>query len=376
MTRQTFHWSSLRPNGRRIGAIARVETQRLINDPALLIIIFLLPIVQILLYGYAINLNPQHVRLAMASDDVTLTQPATDQIRASSAVKLVGPVGAPGAAEKAVRTGHALIGVEVRKASDGKPVSVHVFADAGNPQTVGRALVELQTGVWKSVAQNYAADDAPKMDVRWIHNGRASADIPDSWSVTPGLVGVIVMITMLFLGSFTLVRERENGSWETLLATPVTPIDALIGKLSPYLVIGLGDTLILLGLTHVLFGVDLPPATWALVAAAPLFAASYLILGFSFSAIAHNQLQAAQGAVFFYLPSLMLSGFLFPFEGMPKWAQVVGSWMPLTHYVEATRDVLIRGRGAEAVWTEMVPVLAFTVVVSVVAMIAYRRRLD
>jgi ABC-2 type transport system permease protein len=364
---------------RRVAAIARVEAKRLVNDAMLLSIIFFLPVFQTLLYGYAINLNPQHVALAIASDDRDMVQPALDQLRGSAAVRVVGAVGPPGSARAAVLQGRALIGIEAKKPEATEPVTVKIYADAGDPATVGRALAALDAGVWRGIARNYAktyaAEEPPRVEALWLHNGVATATVPDSWSVSPGLIGTIVMISMLFLGAFTLVRERETGSWETLLATPVTPLDALVGKLTPYLVIGIADTVVLLGLIHFLFDVPLGAGAWALVLAAPLFAGSYLIMGFAFSAVAQNQLQAAQGAVFIYLPSLLLSGFMFPFEGMPAWAQTIGEGMPLTHYLRATRDVLIRGRGPEAVLEHSGPILIFTAVATVLAVLAYRRRL-
>ena len=364
---------------RRVMAIAKVESKRLINDPMLLSIIFLLPVFQILLYGYAINLNPQHVRLAVAADDRTLVQPAVDQLRGNAAVRLIGPVGAPGSAKLAVLNGKALIGIEAQKPQATEPVIVTLYADGGDQQTAGRALAALDAGVWKSIASNYAktyaSEEPPKVEALWLHNGTATSSVPDAWSISPGLIGTIVMVTMLFLGAFTLVRERESGSWETLLSTPATPLDALVGKLTPYLVIGVAHTAILLLLVHVLFGVPLNNGAWALILAAPIFAGGYLIIGFTFSALAQNQVQAAQSAVFIYLPSLLLSGFMFPFEGMPRWARIVGEAMPLTHYIRATRDVLIRGRGAEAVWDHTPPIMIFTGVVTVLAILAYRRRL-
>ncbi|HEY3813630.1 MAG TPA: ABC transporter permease [Caulobacteraceae bacterium] len=365
---------------RRVGAIAKVESKRLVNDVFLLSIIFVLPVVQTLLYGYAINLNPQHLPLAIASNDRELVQPAVDQIKLSKIVYLTGPVGAPGTAERAVRNGTALIGLEARAPQGTTPLTVTVYADAGDPQTVGHALASIEAGLWRGVArnyaQNYAAETPPDVKTAWVHGAASSPEVPDSWFVTPGLIGNIVMISMLFLGAFTLVRERESGSWETLLAMPVTPMDALMGKLTPYLAIGTLNTVILLVMVKFLFGLPLPPAAWALAAAAPVFAASYLILGFACSALAQNQLQAGQAAVFIYLPSLILSGFLFPFAGMPRWAKIIGEILPLTHYVRASRDVLIRGYGPMSVVTHMEPVLLFTVGATALAVFAYRRRLS
>jgi ABC-2 type transport system permease protein len=364
------------PNLRRIAAIATVEAKRLVGDRMLLGLLLLLPIVQVMLYGYAINLNPQHLKVALATNDAHAIQPMLDQAKGERAIDLTGPVGGPGSAEQAVRSGKAVIGIEADRRPDGQPPRVQVFADAGDPQTVREALAVLQTRIWKGVADNYAGEQAPAVDVRWLSRNASSPTINLGWSVAPGLVGMIVMITMLFLGALTLVREREAGSWESLLATPVTPADALIGKLAPYLVIGVFDTVVLLLAVHWLFDLPLPPSTWALVAAAPIFAGAYLILGFAFSAIAQTQMQAAQGAALFYLPSLLLSGFLFPFEGMPAWARALGYAMPLTHYLRATRDVLIRGAGPLNVAEHMVPVLVFEIVASAVAILAYRRRLD
>lgn len=366
----------MRPSLRRIAAVARVESLLLITDRALLSIILVMPIVQILLYGYAISFNPRHIPFALAANDVEAAQPALDMLGKNQAVRLIGPVGQPGSAEAAVKSGAAEIGLELRKSAPGVHASAQVFADAGDPTTVAPATGVIETRIWREIARNYAAEDAPDVSIRWVHNGTTSASVNDGWSVAPGLVGMIVMISMLFLGSFTLVREREHGSWETLLATPTTPADALLGKLAPYLAIGLFDTVILLGLVHLLFAVPLPGATWALVALAPLYAGAYLILGFTFSAMARTQMQAAQGAIFFYLPSLLLSGFLFPFQGMPGWARAIGEAMPLTHYLRATRDVLIRGRGPEAALAEAWPILLFGAIAVVFALAAYRRRLD
>ncbi len=366
----------MRQTLRRIAAVARVESLLLITDKALLSIILIMPIFQILIYGYAINFNPRHIPFALAADDVEAAQPALDMLGKSDAIRLIGRVGRPGSAEAAVRTGKAEIGVEIRKSGVGGHASAQVFADAGDPTTVWPAARAIETRIWREVARNYAAEDVPDVGVRWVHNGTSSATVNEGWAIGPGLVGMIVMISMLFLGAFTLVREREHGSWETLLATPTTPGDAMLGKLAPYLAIGVTHTVILLGLVHVLFEVPLPPSTWALVALAPFYAGAYLILGFAFSALARTQMQAAQSVVFFYLPSLLLSGFMFPFRGMPAWARAVGEAMPLTHYLRATRDILIRGRGAEAVLAEAWPILLFGAVSMAFALLAYRRRLD
>jgi ABC-2 type transport system permease protein len=357
---------------RRCLAVARVESLGLLADRAALVLIFILPVLQILLYGYAISLEPKHVPIAIATSEPHLVQPAIETIRDNPSVMLVGGLGPPGSARTAVAQGRALIGVEVGRDPSTRTVEVRIIADAGDPAEARPVVGALTLGVWRRTAELYAEDQAPSVVTVWLHDPTGDS----IWDITPGLVGAIVMITMLFLGALTLVRERERGSWESLLATPVRPAEALVGKLAPYLVIGVVQTVCLLAIVHALFGVPLPPSTWALVAATPLFVSSYLVLGFAFSALAQNQIQAVQASGFSYLPSVLLSGFMFPFDGMPRWAQAVGEAIPLTHYIRATRDVLIRGLGPGAVWGHMGPILAFTVVAFFIAVVSYRRRLD
>jgi len=356
----------------RTVAVARVETVLILRDRAHLALIFLLPIFQILLYGYAIGLEPRHVTLALATDEPQLVSQSIDAISSTPVLTLLKPVGPAGSAQKAVEDGRAEVGVEVGRDPTTHGVAVRILADSGDPAEVRPALAVLQVGLWKTVAETYAQDQTPIVSTIWLHNAKDD----NAWMIAPGLIGMIVMVTMLFLGAITLVREREHGSWETLLATPVRPTEALLGKLTPYVVIGELQTIGLLLIVHGLFHVPLPPATWALLAVTPLFLGAYLIMGFAISAVAQTQIQAVQAAVFCYLPSLMLSGFMFPFNGMPDWAQKAGNVLPLTHYIRATRDILIRGQSAAALWPDLLPIAIFAAGAGVVAIACYRRRLD
>jgi ABC-2 type transport system permease protein len=210
------------------------------------------------------------------------------------------------------------------------------------------------------------------VNIEWLYNPEGRT----AWTIVPGLAGVIVMISMLMMGALTLVRERERGSWEALLATPVDAIDALVGKLSPYVIIGTVQAGVVICIARWLFDLPVTGDLWPLLIAVPLYSAAHLIVGFAFSALADSQLQAIQGAVFFYLPSMLLSGFMFPFQGMPAWAQSIGQTLPLTHFVRATRGVLLRGEGASLVAREMAPVALFTLAAAALALMAYRRRID
>jgi ABC-2 type transport system permease protein len=247
-----------------------------------------------------------------------------------------------------------------------------VVVDATDPGAVRPALAALETAYWQKRATTFSLDDRPSVDVDWLYNPQRRT----AWTIVPGLVGVIVMISMLMLGALTLVRERERGSWESLLATPVDALDALVGKLSPYIAIGTAQGMVAVCLAQLLFDLPARGGIWALLAAAPVYATANLILGFAFSALAESQMQAMQAAVFFYLPSMLLSGFMFPFQGMPGWTRAIGEVLPLTHFVRVARGVLLKGQDAAVVAQEMWPVALFGLLAAVLALTAYRRRLD
>jgi ABC-2 type transport system permease protein len=361
-------WFSLR----RAAALFRVEARQLLFDRSALMLIFGLPVLQIVLYGYGVSFIPKQVPVAVSTNDAAVALQAPVTLADQDMMRLAGPVGQLGDAQRAVLRGEALVGMDITKASSDSPMQVQFFADGSDPATIRPVLVSLNAYIWRKAAQYYGDERAPLVSTRWIFGEPER----EAWAVSPGLVGVVVMVSMLFLGAMSLVRERERGTWESLLATPIRAAEALVGKLAPYLVIGVLETALLLLLVHWLFGVPLPASSLALVAASPLFAGSYLLLGFIFSALAQTQLQAVQGAVGVYLPSLLLSGFLFPFSGMPQWAKWVGEALPLTHYLRASREILLRQAAPQSVLTHLVPIAAFTAVTVIVAVLAFRRRFD
>jgi ABC-2 type transport system permease protein len=362
---------------RRMMAVARIETMRLMRDRVAISLIALVPAVQIVLFGYAVNLDPKNVPIAIAGADVSSVERAARIVRETGYFKIIGEALPPGAAEQMVVAGLALVGIELppppdEEASDGAPARARVVVDATDPAAVRPALAALETAYWRKRATTFSLDDGAAIDVDWLYNPERRT----AWTIVPGLVGVIVMISMLMLGALTLVRERERGSWESLLATPVDALDALIGKLSPYVVIGAAQGAVVVGLAQVLFGLPVSGGIWALLGATPVYSAANLLLGFAFSALAESQMQAMQGAVFFYLPSMLLSGFMFPFQGMPGWARAIGEVLPLTHFVRATRGVLLKGEGGALIGYEMWPVALFALAAAALALAAYRRRLD
>ena len=370
-------WRAVERRLRRMMAVARVETLRLMRDRVAISLIALVPAVQIVLFGYAVNLDPKNVPIAIAGSDGTSVERAARIVGETGYFKIIGEALPPGAAERMVVASQALVGIELPPSSDEEevgsaPVRARVVVDATDPGAVRPALAALETAYWQKRATTFSLDDRPSIDVDWLYNPHRRT----AWTIVPGLVGVIVMISMLLLGALTLVRERERGSWEALLATPVDALDALVGKLSPYIVIGTVQGIVAVGLAQLLFDLPARGGLWALLAAAPVYASANLILGFAFSALAESQMQAMQAAVFFYLPSMLLSGFMFPFQGMPGWARGIGEVLPLTHFVRTARGVLLKGQGAAVVAQEMWPVALFGLLAAALALIAYRRRLD
>jgi len=366
-------WQDLLRRLRRIAAIARVESLYVIRDRATVSLIVVVPAVQLALFGYAVNPDPKNIPIAIARD--ATTDAVVDLVERTGYFRIAADRLAAGQAARMVEDGRVLVGIELPTPSfdekdEGRSFTPKVVVDATDPATVRPAMGALETALWRHIAST-GRSEPPLPEIMWLHNPERRT----AWSIVPALAGVVSMIGMLMMGAMTLVRERESGTWEALLATPADAVDALFGKLAPYVVIGMLQTLIVLLAGALLFDVPFPAAVLWLMAGAALFAGAHLIAGFAISALARTQIQAVQGAVFFYLPSMLLSGFMFPFQGMPAWAQAIGNALPLTHFVRATRDVLLKGKGAEVVAAGMAPIGIFTLFAAAVALVAFRRRL-
>jgi ABC-2 type transport system permease protein len=358
---------------RRWQAVARIELLYLMHDRPTLAIIVLVPALQILLFGYAVRLDPRDVTIAIARDRAEPEGPLVHAIADTGMFRLVADGLAPGEAAHKVQQREALVGVELPSSEsttdEGPTPRPRAIIDGTDPQTVRPAVLALEAALLRHTLVNTSLGHG--VQVEWLYNPEGRT----IWATAPGLSGVIVMITMLLLGALTLARERERGTWEGLLATPVSGADAMIGKLSPYLVLGTAQAGIVLAVAHGLFELPVRGQIATFLWAAALLALAHLVLGFALSALARTQVQAIQAAVMFYLPSMLLSGFIFPFTGMPRWAQMLGEALPLTHFVRVARGVLLRGDGGAMVVAEMWPVAIFAVVAAGFATYAYRRSL-
>lgn len=365
--------TGLRPCLSRILAVARVEALHVLRDRTSRSLLVVVPAMQLLLFGYTVNLDPRHVPVAVAGGSPEQVSSAVRLIEASGYFRIVGSGLASGAAERLVASGGAAVGIELPSlrdsADEDAPDVPRVVVDAADPAAVRPAMAALETAFLRRVVEADHLGGGPRVEVEWRHN----PDGLTAWAVVPGLAGAVVMISMLMLGAFALVREREAGTWEGLVASPLTAAEALVGKLLPYLPLGVLQSALVVLLAHLLFALPVRGSFALLLLAAGLCAACYLAVGFAVSAVTRTQMQAMQAAVFLYLPSMLLSGFMFPFEGMPGWARAVGLCLPLTHFVVAARDVLLRGADGRA-WGGVGWLLLILPACAALALAAYRLR--
>lgn len=197
-----------------------------------------------------------------------------------------------------------------------------------------------------------------------------------AYNIVPGLLGVILTMTLVMITGMAMTREAERGTMENLLAMPARPGEVMIGKILPYVAVGAAQTAVILIAAHLLFGVPFAGSLWLLLLGVTVFVVANLAIGFTFSTIAQSQVQAMQLTFFFFLPSLLLSGFMFPFRGMPDWAQVLGEGFPLTHFLRLVRGVMLKAASFEQLQSPLLAMVAFTVVVMTIALLSYRRTLD
>ena len=360
----------------RIGAVACVEWMRLLRSRIAFTLLITVPVFQVVLFGLAIRPDAP-VAIVVGAPTPANSYAIAAELRKQSNLNVVARVG-PGKAVEMVRNGAATIGIEVPAVRSfanplTMPQPLRIVVDASNATLSAAAVARIETAYWRALAERSGtAETGPGMVIERLYNPQARSD----WTFLPGLVGVTVMIAMIMLGALSLAREREGGTWEALLGLPLRPIEAMLGKLLPCVVVGTAQGAAVIAAGVVFF--DLPtrgPLT-AFLVLLPLFAAAHLALGYALATRARTQLAALQGAVAFYLPSMLLSGFLYPFQTMPGWAQALGNLLPLTHFIRAATGILLRGDGWNAMASHAVPIALFLAVAALVATFFQSRSLD
>lgn len=341
-----------------------------------------IPIIQLLLFGFAINSDPKHLPTAVVmADPGPFARSYVAAMANSEYFRIVGSIDAR-QADRLLDEGEVQFVVTFpagfhRDLVRGKAPTLLVEADATDPMAAAGAIAVLNR-----LGQEVFAPDLPglerpaagPMELR-VHR-RYNPEGVTAYNVVPGLLGVILTMTMVLMTGLAMTRERERGTFENLLATPATPLEVMTGKIVPYILIGLIQVTIILLAARWIFDVPMQGSLVLLYGVVLLFICANLTLGITFSSLARNQLQAMQMTFFFFLPSMLLSGFMFPFRGMPEWAQAVGSVLPLTHFLLLVRGILLKGNGLELLWPQIWPILLFTGAVLAVGLKTFRRTLD
>lgn len=371
---------------RRIGAILTKEFIQMRRDRLTSAIMIVMPIMQLILFGFAINSDPRHLpTLLYLEDRSSIVRSLTAGLQNSSYFDITGEVQSAEAATKALQSGETAFVITVpagftRDLLRGDHPQLLIEADASDPSAASNAVGMIQQiaasalkqdlkGEWASLAQG-----PPPIEI--IVHRMYNPEGISQYNIVPGLLGVILTMTMVMITSIAMTRETERGNMENLLAMPARPWEVMAGKIIPYIGVGIIQTAIVLLASTFVFGVPFLGAVWLLSAGVGLFIIANLAVGFTFSTVARTQMQAMQMTFFFFLPSLMLSGFMFPFRGMPDWAQWIGQVFPLTHFLRVVRGVMLKGSDFAAMWPNIWPMLIFIVVAAAIAMMRYRSTLD
>ncbi len=345
-----------------------------------------IPIMQLLLFGYAINSDPRHLPTAVLSqDNGPFSRAILAAMQNSTYFRLTVTAESVAEVDRMLDRGTVQFAVEIpvgfeRRLMRGDIPALLVMADATDPAATGNAVLALQQIVQGAVAPLLTGPleallPAPQPVELRIHR-RYNPEGLTQYNIVPGLMGTILTMTMIIMTSLAMTRERERGTMENLLAMPVRPTEVMVGKLVPFIGVGLVQVAVILGAARLLFHVPMEGNAAVLAVGLTVFIVANLAVGFLFSTVAQNQLQAMQMSFFFFLPSMLMSGFMFPFRGMPGWAQAIGEALPLTHFLRVVRGVMLKANSLADTWPDIWPLLAFLTAALGLALLRYRQTLD
>jgi ABC-2 type transport system permease protein len=371
---------------RRFWAIVVKEFIQMRRDRLTFGMVVGIPLIQLVLFGYAINSDPKRLPTAvLLADNGPQGRSLLYAIRNSGYFEFVRQVKTEDEARKALARGEVQFVINIpenftRDLLRGDRPALLVEADATDPAAASNAVGSLRV-LLDSALQNdskgtldFLGDPPGPIDLRVhaLYNPEAETE----YNIVPGLMGVVLTMTMIVITGLAITRERERGTMENLLSMPTRPLEVMIGKITPYVFVGYIQVGLILVAAHLMFHVPMVGSLGLLLAVALIFVAANLAVGITFSTVAENQLQAMQMSFFFFLPSMLLSGFMFPFRGMPRWAQVVGEILPLTHFLRIVRGILLKGNGLADIAPEIWPIALFTVVALTIGVKRYRQTLD
>ncbi len=370
----------------RVVAVFIKEFKQLTRDRITYAMMLAIPVIQLTLFGYAINTEPRHLPTAvLIQEDSRYARSITAALKNSLYFDFVAQARSPAELDRLLRNGEAQFAVTIpgdfsRRVARGDRAQILVEADATDPSATGGAVAALATlpdqALRRDLTGAMAARGQTPAPFEVVVHRRYNPEAITAYNIVPGLLSIILSLTLVMMTALSVTREIERGTMESLLSTPVEPLEVMIGKLAPYVLVGLVQTVIILLMAATLFEVPMGGGWIGLSAGIGLFITGSLALGFLISTVARSQLQAMQMSFFYILPSILLSGFMFPFRGMPAWAQWIGEVIPVTHFLRVVRGSLLKGQDLGDQWRELSALTAFVLVVTAVAMARYRRTLD
>jgi ABC-2 type transport system permease protein len=367
---------------RRTGAMLLKEFLQLRRDRITLATMITIPLMQLLLFGYAINSMPRDLPTAvLLQENSDVGRVILKALENSRYFKVTRQVRDEAEFDEQLQSGNALFGIEIpaefeRALRRGDRPALLVAADATDPVASGSALGALGQIVQTALANEHAIPDstAPPFEIR--PHARYNPAQVSALNIVPGLLGTILTLTMLIFTALSVTREVERGTMENLLSMPIDPLEIMLGKITPYIVIGFLQATLIVAAAVFLFRVPLLGHVGLLAALSTLFIATNLSVGYTFSTLAQNQLQAIQMAMMYFLPNMLLSGFLFPFAGMPLWAQWVGETLPLTHFVRIVRAIMLKGASLSVLHFDVAALAVLMLIAMTIAVLRFRRTLD
>ena len=368
----------------RLFAMLRKEWLQMRRDRGTIGLTVMLPLIQLFLFGFAINANPRHLPTGLLAAEHSTYERTLVAALQNTGYFDIRPYATEAAAEQALRRGDVLFVLNIppgfsRRIERGEQPQVLMDADATDPTAIGNATAALAALNATVLNRDLPANrrvQLPQPPFQIVLHARYNPEQVTALNIVPGLIGLILTVSTLIMTSLAITRERESGTMENLLAMPIRPLEVMLGKILPYVGLAYVQTALILAVSIGVFHIPVRGSVLLLLLSLGVFIACNLAMGFAFSTMARTQMQAQQLAQIGLLPSMMLSGFMFPFQGMPGWARMIGEAVPLTHVLRICRGILLKGNGLAQIWPELWPMAVFAVVVGVIAVSMYRETLD
>jgi ABC-2 type transport system permease protein len=367
---------------RRSYAMVVKEFIQLRRDRVSFAMIVMIPVMQLMLFGYAINTTPRNLPTAvLLQEESDLARSILKALENTAYFRFTREVHDVTEFDNLLLSGKVLFGVEIprgfeRAVRRGDHPALLVAADATDPVAAGSAMSALGVVVQTALEHDLFTGDPASLPFEIRTHARYNPAGSSRLNIVPGLVGTILTMTMLIFTALSVTREIERGTMESLLSMPITPVEVMLGKIVPYVLVGFIQAILIIGIGVLLFGVPVRGNLTLLALLSTLFITANLSIGYTFSTIAQNQLQAMQMSIMFFLPSILLSGFMFPFAGMPVWAQYVGEGLPLTHYLRIVRAIMLKGATLQNLEYDTIALFGLMLLAMTIAVMRFRRTLD